>query len=179
MQDKQIKDVHRELFNRTFLVYMPYSATVSRNELMEYGVVGLHTKDSLERYLSDPILVNATIVQIAETISGGDEVSLRNNEDAATIYDLIIQHLENWLYIGHTHMASRLPPLPDLIALDELAGVLYKHITPVDAPVANNIDYALGNDLLLGMMTHAAPQNTKHGYKPYASQFIELGVPEI
>lgn len=176
MEEYDIVDVHRELFNRSFMVYMPYSATVSREELYEYGVVGLHTKESLRKYLDDPILVNATLVQIAEAIGRGDQVSLSDTKDAAVMYDLVVQHLENWLKIGHTHLASRLPPLEDLIAFDELAGTLHPYVIVEDDPTVTSIDYALGDDLLLGMMDHGITTPQLKGYQPYQAQFIELGV---
>lgn len=177
MLETQLVDVHHQLFNDSFLVYMPYSATVSRAELMEYGVVGVHSKESLERYLRDPILVKATIVQIATTMNNGDTVSLSNGQDAVVIYDLVIQHLENWLTIGYEHLASRLPPLDDLMMLDELAKSLYPHIQVDNTPTTTVVDYALGDDLLMGMMGGMVNE-TLQGYKAYTPLFIDIGTPE-
>lgn len=176
MLETELVDVHRELFNRGFLVYMPYSATVSKSELHEYGVVGFHTKESLERYLSDPILVKASIEQIATTMASGDTVSLYQGSDAAIIYDLILQHLENWLCIGREHLASRLPPLADLIMLDDLAGALHPHLIIEDGVSVTSVDYALGDDLLLGMVSSGSKPEILKGYQPYQALFIELGV---
>lgn len=178
MTEEPLVDVHRELFNKSYLVYVPYSATVPKQELKEYGVVGFHTKESLARYLSDPILVHATPVQIATMMSNGDSVSLHNAEDAATMYDALVQHLENWMLVGQQHLVSRLPPLSDLIALDELAGALYPHIVVNDSgPSTTMVDYALGDDLLLGLMTLETPEAQK-GYQPYTPIFIEMGTPD-
>lgn len=177
MNNMKELDVHRQLFTDQFHVYMPYSATVSKKELHEYGVVGFHSKESLEQYLSDIILVKATIVQIATVTNQGEEVSLYDARDAATMYDLIVQHLENWLTIGQQHLASRLPPLGDLMALDDLAGVLHPHVVVEDGPSTTVVDYALGDDLLLGMMGGVVREKTR-GYQPYTPLFIELGTPE-
>lgn len=177
MLETQLVDVHRQLFSDSFLVYMPYSATVSRAELMDYGVVGIHNKASLERYLNDPILVKATIVQIATTMANGDTVTLANSKDAVIIYDLVIQHLENWLTIGYEHLASRLPPLGDLMMLDDLAKSLYPHLKVGPTPKTTLIDYALGDDLLLGMMGGTAYEPLD-AYKTYTPLFIEIGTPE-
>lgn len=175
-------DVHRRLFEDFYLVYIPYAATVSEEELREYGVVGFHDKASLDALIGEPILSKANIATLADFNYKGVEISFYNINDLKTIFNLITQHLENWLVIGKLVNPRRLPPLIDLLQFDKLAADIYQYIdfdkATQKTPVYNSLDVVLGNNLLRDLVSPSSYQNsTKNtGYDSYANKFIELGL---
>lgn len=172
--------VCNRLFDDRFYVYLPFHATVDAKDLHHRGVAGHHDKSNLNKFLNDEVLVAASIVHIAEKMAEGAYVRLYNIADASTMFDLIVQHLENWLWIGRNKGAYTLPPIEDLIALDDLAGYLYKFASASkedDDPKYGFFDFfGIGYSIsLVDNKQDVAKQKKKQKfYNPYTEDFIEL-----
>lgn len=169
-------DVSDRIFDDTYYVYVPYVATVSERELLEYGVVGHHDKQQLESYLNDPILAGCNIALIAEINYNGNYVRFKNPKDIPVIYELVNQHLENWLYITKYHGARHCPPLKDIMALDYLAESLFP-LLPDDYEEKLPDDFDALDKVLGSIVLSEDKQKIKtKQYVSLTNAFIDLNV---
>lgn len=164
------KDVSKELFHNTYHAYIPFYHTQNQEDLSVRGIVGHHDKTSLENFFNTETLSKVTIPQLAEIVALGDMVRLYDVNEAPSMYNLIIDHLENWLYVGNTYGGRYLPPLNDLLALDALAGYLFQYVIFDDrSPLECYFDPTANINQLI------EPSSQKNVvYNPYADAFINL-----
>lgn len=170
----QRKDVSKELFNDYYYVYIPFHCSQNIEEFKTRGIAGYHSKEQLANFMNSEVLVRATIPQIAKIIGAGELVRLYDINDATKMYNVIVEHLENWLYIGQKYGGRYLPPINDLLILDELADYLFNHVIFDKREAIDTMFDPLG----IGEFTtgfKAKPDTIK--YQPYLEEFINLGVP--
>lgn len=157
------------LFNTKYVIYAPFYALVDKNTLDNYGVVGHHQKESLDKLLSNDTIAKVNLAQMAELVA--QSVPIRPQMTAremANAFNAIVEHLENWIAVGNRVGFWHLPPLEDLLAFDELAYFLYQQIE-FDGRVKGLTDYLGINETLLGQGT----RKSKPPYQSYADYLIE------
>lgn len=114
------------LFDVKYVVQVPYYAITKPEDLQHYGVVGHYDKKELNALIAAETVAKMPLSQMAELVAAGIPVRLMMPaEEIKTAYNAIIEHLENWIYIGDNIGYWNLPPLDDLLAFDELAEYLY------------------------------------------------------
>lgn len=172
---KNENDVTEELWENRYMVYLPFYSTGDREDLRVRGIAGHHDKESLEAFLNQMTLVYATPVHLAERAYQGDTIEFVHKEDATEIYNLVIQHLENWIFIGNKRGGRCMPPLSDLEIWDDFAAHLFNHVifTP---KVKKKLLPSYADGFLGGQKDDIEIPSQ---YNSYMSTFIEMGAPMI
>lgn len=167
------EDVSHQLFSKKYQFYIPYLNTQPAEALEYWGIAGHHNKQELEEIVNEPVLVKATLPYIAELIFVGVEVRLHDKRQANEMFNLIVDHLENWLAIAKAKPRVKLPPLEDLLAFDTLAGCLFKFVDLKKEHIPNSLDVIFGNDIL--GLSPILNRRQSRGYESYKDEFIQLG----
>lgn len=157
------------LFDKKFLVWVPFYSIVDERLLEYYGIAGHHSKEELDKIMSAITPAKIPLSKMAELVNNGVGVVIdMTPEEVAQAYNAITTHIENWLYIGNRHGWWKLPPLEDMLAFDGLAKYLYDLIEFVDEPTG------LGLDMFSGLMETRTPEKpVKPPYQTYSDILID------
>lgn len=171
--DKCVAD---ELFSTTYLIRVPYSAAIPKEELLTFGLTGFYDKKELSRELQNPIVVRSTLPAIAEMIELGHQISLVDGDDSIPMYNVLRQHLANWKQVINEHGSMASPPFRDLILLDSVAAMLYDNLpdNKLTERQLTSRDVMSGFSLasLFGVV-ESPPDKPRQAYESYSPFFIE------
>ncbi len=139
LNDPQFKNnASVRIFNERFEVEIPsmflYSAeylAVHNPHTNEDGDVDMDSAMRLTR-------VRLPIAGIVTHYSEGTRISFPNPKDTHVIYNIIMEHLNDWLRIVTTQYVNMIPPFVDLRYMEQLAEELHPYATQYNPAEANN-----------------------------------------
>lgn len=120
------------LFNQRFRCRIPYAKSRKISELRLRGLPS--TGDAkLDHQISRSVIETMlTVNQIAEYYRDSVQVAVVKHEDTVRIYELIQNHLRDWIRaLDSGSVAIEDAPTEDLILLDTLATAVYAHAAPL------------------------------------------------
>jgi hypothetical protein len=134
-------------FNRT----VGHISTGDRNEDM--------------KLMNEDVHVGGSIEDILKLFRDGVNVTLRYPKDFAEIYDLIVQHMNNWIeYINHDPNVKN-APMESLTLMEEFANAIYEQALGYRPSLASPPKMKQRRTLLFGGMSReqqvAVPTTTE------------------
>lgn len=161
-----MKCVAKAIFQNRYMITVPNSACMTVGELKTFGMMDMGSEEENRAYLNEPRTVWANIILIAHHLSNGVPVTLMNVKDGAEMYELIITHLDNWIFAATNIPNCKLPPIDDMVLLDELAENLcqFNNLNDTDEPQSLTM-FSLYSDV---------PKFYKAGETSYTSRLDRL-----
>ena len=169
--NRTTETVAYKLFNKRFRVLVQNKAFYTTFELEEIGFVSCGSAADNETYLNEYRLISTTLDKIAEWNYRGDSIRLTNLLDATAMFNIMDEHMNNWLKVTRTQPTTQTPPIEDFEALDKLCELLHPL---VDINIATIEDPSLmmlfGNALSLGYMLpqNESGESIREPYQPYS-----------
>ena len=120
------KSANWKIFNWRFHCEVPYIHTLTPADLKIGGIVVSGDRDIDLAMTKQKIQTYIPISEIAEYHSKGVQVRLMNAERSVIIYELILQHLNDWINHIQFSLNSSDIPVEDLEMLDALAVEVWK-----------------------------------------------------
>lgn len=114
-----------KLFHYPFRVRVPQYATYLEGEIEKVGVAISGFRDLDRECAAEMCEHTTTISRIARWHAEGVKIELYDIRDSVRMYDIIKEHLDDWLREARNPLSVREPPLDDLRMLDALADRLY------------------------------------------------------
>ena len=118
----------KKIFNPTGKTYLYSHAALHRYSEEYNRVVGHISTGSREedaKLMNEPVHVGGSIQDMLKLFSNGVEFHLRYPTDFPEIYDVVCQHLNNWIsYINHDPNVKN-APLESLQLMEEFAASIY------------------------------------------------------
>ena len=113
------------IWNNLYQASVRYKDSLSVDSIRTFGMptVGDDTIDYDVH--NQPLFVMITINDMVEYFKNGVAVTLRNNEDTATIYTIVNNYLLAWKQQLDNGINIGDAPFDDLVTLDEFATMLY------------------------------------------------------
>lgn len=121
------KDTTKDLWEKLFLVKVPYSATLSETDINMFGTPTVLDKDMDRNIMRSLTTIMIPVVSIIEYYRKGVTVKIVNRDDVLTIYTAIQDHLEYWAKHVKTGLNVGSAPIADLILMDEFAHKLHSY----------------------------------------------------
>lgn len=116
-----------KLFHYTYQCYVPGIHLVSVEEFHEFGYVTTGDSAADRALIHEERLVLLTPARMADLYADGASIRLVNYVDAATIYDHIYLHLQDWRNEIDNNIMRRQAPMDDLKKFDNMARELFQY----------------------------------------------------
>ena len=134
---KALKECADLVWEKQFVVSVPYRATLSAQEIKHYGTFTYGSKARDDAYLNDRIVVMNTTNQMIELYKSNTPISIPNIKDVGEIYEIINNYLVAYAnYIQNT-IVQHAVPAEDLLLMDKFANEIkqqYNLFVPEQAP---------------------------------------------
>lgn len=170
----------QRLFYERFLVYVQNKAFYDEFELENIGFTSAGDSAHNEAYLNEFRLINTNIAQIAEWCAEGHTMRLYELKHASLIFNILNEHMDNWLNLVHAHPTVNLPPIEDFEAMDQLAEMLYPLVDLSPVAIEDmNLALIFGNALNYGFLVndhHHEEGASKEPYEPYSPKLYGYSI---
>jgi len=130
-----------EIFHTPFLCRIPAIYMYSAEYLAEAGTYTTGDPKMDMAIMREPLERYMTVAGMVLFHDEGAPITLVNVQDSVKIYQLLIDHLENWKVVFQTVLGFEAPPREDFIMMDRFARALHPivmHCTNVQ-PIENKI----------------------------------------
>jgi hypothetical protein len=118
----------KKIFNPTGKTYLYSHAALFRYSEEYNRVVGHISTGSREedaKLMNEPVHVGGSIEDMLKLFRNGVEFHLRDPKDFPEIYDLVCQHLNNWIAYINNDPNVKGAPLETLQLMEEFAASIY------------------------------------------------------
>lgn len=115
------------LFLDLFEIQIPSIFLYSREYLDQHNPLANEYGETDIAAALDFTNIKIPVAGIMDHFLNGVEIRLVNHEDAYNIKTLIMEHLNDWLYIVQNCFVDHLPSFKDLRDLERLAEILHPH----------------------------------------------------
>lgn len=118
------------IFDKWYLYgcYVPYGATVSEQEMSEFGLRATGVEELDERLADMPVKVYITINDMVELYKAYYPITVASVAEAKMVYESITNYTAKWKAYLSTYSLNRSKlPVDDLILLEEFAYYLRGH----------------------------------------------------
>lgn len=138
-----------KIFNKMFYVAIPNLHLYSEDFIRQ---VGIHAPDSqMQRdLLNQPRRVSMTLANIINHRENGASVTFLAPSGGKEAFDLITEHLTDWVTIMKGHLNFEKPPLVDLEMMENFAMELYPYIVNRAVQKRNTGTYTLKPRTFMG-----------------------------
>lgn len=123
--DQQTHNAAYKLFHYPFQVRVPQYMTYTEGEIETTGVAISGNREIDRECAQEMCSHTVTLAQIAKWHQAGSRIELVNIRDSVRMYDIIKEHLNDWLHKVETSHYEIEIPFEDLEVLDSLAEKLY------------------------------------------------------
>lgn len=167
-----IQQVGAPIWENIYYCSVRYKDSVSIDELKTFGMPTVGDAGIDHDIHNQPLYVAITINDMVEYFRKGITVTLRNNNDAERIYNVVNRYLLAWKEQIENGVNIGDAPYDDLLLLDEFAKVLYpqaKTFSAIDKPSTDLFTNLFGgksmagrNSLFGGTLTQPVKHKNEH-----------------
>lgn len=126
MIDRKNHTAAYKIFHYYFRCYIPQNHLYSNDYLRDFGIPTTGNKAIDQAMGASKTLVQVTIMEMAEHLDNGANITLENNAKSVEIYNIIKDHLAEWQRQVKNNLIITSAPIEDLRKLDNLATEVYK-----------------------------------------------------
>lgn len=135
------RDTSWYIFQRLFMCRVKYIDSMSADYIKIFGMSASGDSVVDNETANELVIRMLSIDQMVEYYKLGVTVQVVNFKDTKEIYERISDHLNAWKHKMATDFHVREAPIDDLLLLDKLASVVYKHA--VTLLTQNDVDSIL------------------------------------
>ena len=125
------------IFNRHFFVRVQNKFLYSDAFLQHKGIISMTPQDA-EAEMNSFRLTAMTIAELVTLRMNGALIQFTEVTDSVTVYNLIIQHLNDWAEIARGGIFDTMPPAEELFIIDEMAAELHPYVVRAQMRQLNN-----------------------------------------
>lgn len=127
-KSKEVATTTSLIFDVLFAAIIPYSSTRTREEIRLRGLPVSGVRGYDDRFHNSRTRVMLSIADMVVKYREGHALAICNEADLTTIYDYVQRHLFAWTDAMEGASVNLIPPLEDLIALDQFADSLFNYV---------------------------------------------------
>lgn len=116
-----------QIFNRYFFVQVQNTFLYTEDFLRHKGIVSMSPQEAAAEMHSFRHTA-MTIAELVDLRMQGAPVIFTQVDDSVKVYDLIVEHLQDWAKIAQRGIYDRMPPAEELFILDEMAAELHPYV---------------------------------------------------